>query len=217
MSKDSYWFRHDSTAGRTLRMRKMAHIYGHEGKGFYWDVVEILRDQDGYQFQCDDSSLQLLCDLIGCKDEIRFLNWFKDCEKLDLLRCKDGYFICPALSDNMKFWEKQKANGGKGGRPKKTQTKPKLKPKKNHNSTVQYRTEQDITNKFNAPAVFEISEYAKELNYHSFNSEAFHAYYESNGWKVGKNKMKDWRAAVRGWYSRDKSKNEPEQKLKYLN
>ena len=79
MSKDSYWFRHDSSAGRTLKMRKMSHIYGHEGKGMYWDVVEVLRDQDGYQFNSDDSSLNLLADLIGCKDEIRFYNWFQDC------------------------------------------------------------------------------------------------------------------------------------------
>ena len=29
----------------------------------------------------------------------------------------------------------------------------------------------------------------------------FHSYYESNGWKVGKNPMKDWKAAVRSWES----------------
>ena len=31
----------------------------------------------------------------------------------------------------------------------------------------------------------------------------FRAYYESNGWKVGKNPMKDWQAAARGWIARD--------------
>ena len=29
--------------------------------------------------------------------------------------------------------------------------------------------------------------------------ERFFAYYESNGWKVGRNAMKDWQAAVRTW------------------
>lgn len=28
------------------------------------------------------------------------------------------------------------------------------------------------------------------------------AYYESNGWRVGKNPMKDWRAAARNWNAR---------------
>jgi len=31
----------------------------------------------------------------------------------------------------------------------------------------------------------------------------FHAYYASNGWKVGKNKMKNWNAAISGWIARN--------------
>ena len=30
----------------------------------------------------------------------------------------------------------------------------------------------------------------------------FHAYYSSNGWRVGKNPMKDWQASARGWIAR---------------
>lgn len=39
----------------------------------------------------------------------------------------------------------------------------------------------------------------------------FFDHYESNGWRVGKNTMKDWKAAVRGWISRmkDYSKEKP--------
>lgn len=122
MAKDSYWFKHDSTAGRGLKMRKMQHLYGHEGKGVYWDVVEILRDQDGYMFDIDESSLQLLSDLIGYKDHIRFINWFKDSLRFGLFEKTDNYFFCPPLSKNMQKWEIKKANGSKGGRPKKTET-----------------------------------------------------------------------------------------------
>ena len=32
----------------------------------------------------------------------------------------------------------------------------------------------------------------------------FYEYYQSNGWKVGKNKMKDWRAAFRRWENTEK-------------
>lgn len=35
-------------------------------------------------------------------------------------------------------------------------------------------------------------------------AEKFHAHYESNGWRVGKNKMQKWRAAASGWVSRMK-------------
>lgn len=136
-NKDSYWFRHDSTAGRGLKMRKMAHIYKHWGKGVYWDVVEILRDQKDYKFESDESSLQLLCDLIGCKDEARFISWFNDCLKIGLFEIDNGFFVCPPLIENMKRWEASKNNGSKGGRPKKeTQKKPKKNLTDNLEKTI---------------------------------------------------------------------------------
>lgn len=118
MSKDSYWFKHDDSAGRGLKMRKMSHIYGHWGKGIYWDVVEILRSQDKYMFSSDESSLSLLSDLIGCKDESKFINWFNDCIRIGLFEIVDkSFFLCPPLTENMKVWEAKKDNGSKGGRP----------------------------------------------------------------------------------------------------
>ena len=38
------------------------------------------------------------------------------------------------------------------------------------------------------------------------NAMTFMNHYESNGWKVGKNKMKDWRACIRTWEMRAKNK-----------
>ena len=37
--------------------------------------------------------------------------------------------------------------------------------------------------------------------------EQFFAYYESNGWYVGRSKMKNWRAAVAGWLLRKEKYN----------
>jgi len=36
-------------------------------------------------------------------------------------------------------------------------------------------------------------------------------HYESNGWKVGKNPMKSWQAAVRNWIKRSKDNGKPKQ------
>jgi hypothetical protein len=36
--------------------------------------------------------------------------------------------------------------------------------------------------------------------------QRFVDYYTSNGWMVGKNKMKDWKAAVRTWEQKDNGK-----------
>lgn len=55
------------------------------------------------------------------------------------------------------------------------------------------------TNKrFTPPTVEEVAEYCRERK-NSVDPVHFVDYYTSNDWKVGKNKMKDWRAAVRTW------------------
>ena len=51
---------------------------------------------------------------------------------------------------------------------------------------------------FTKPTIDEIQDYCIERN-NKVNAEHFYDYYESNGWKVGKNSMKDWKAAVRTW------------------
>lgn len=51
---------------------------------------------------------------------------------------------------------------------------------------------------FNPPSVEEIKTYCHERR-NSVDPERFHAYYESNGWMVGRNRMKNWKAAVRTW------------------
>lgn len=56
---------------------------------------------------------------------------------------------------------------------------------------------------FVKPSIEEIGTYAAENGY-TINAEDFFNHYESNGWKVGKVAMKDWRAAVRNWVRRQK-------------
>ena len=64
--------------------------------------------------------------------------------------------------------------------------------------------------RFTPPTLEEVKAYCKERG-NSVDPERFIDFYSSKGWMVGKNKMKDWQAAVRGWESRDKkSGNKPE-------
>lgn len=69
--------------------------------------------------------------------------------------------------------------------------------------------------RFRAPSPAEVSEYAqqyaatKNLNLRAidFDPEYFCDYYESNGWHVGKQPMKDWKATVRRWLRTSKPRN----------
>lgn len=57
---------------------------------------------------------------------------------------------------------------------------------------------------FHAPSLSEVEEYGKTLNPPFHKGPQFIDFYESNGWKVGKNPMKDWKAAVRTWNAKEK-------------
>jgi hypothetical protein len=50
----------------------------------------------------------------------------------------------------------------------------------------------------------EVSEYCNERK-NNIDAEAFIAFYESKGWKVGNTPMKDWKQAVITWEKRDKN------------
>ena len=53
--------------------------------------------------------------------------------------------------------------------------------------------------RFVKPTEDEVREYCREKGYTKVNAADFIDYYESNGWMVGKNKMKDWRRTVSRW------------------
>jgi hypothetical protein len=50
------------------------------------------------------------------------------------------------------------------------------------------------------PKIEEVSKYCEERK-NGVNPSKWHDFYSSKGWMVGRNKMKDWRAAVRTWES----------------
>ena len=52
--------------------------------------------------------------------------------------------------------------------------------------------------RFTAPTLEEVKEYCSERK-NGVDAARFVNYYTANGWKVGKNPMKDWKAAVRTW------------------
>lgn len=65
--------------------------------------------------------------------------------------------------------------------------------------------------KFVKPSVEEVAEYADgyiksrnlRLTGKTFRAASFVSWYDSNGWKVGRNPMKDWKGAVRTWIFKD--------------
>ena len=55
---------------------------------------------------------------------------------------------------------------------------------------------------FRKPQIDNIKEYCLERK-NNIDAVRFFDYYESKGWMIGKNKMKNWKAAIRTWESRE--------------
>jgi len=53
-------------------------------------------------------------------------------------------------------------------------------------------------NIFTPPTVEEVSAYCQERN-NSVDPQRWHDFYSAKDWMIGKNKIKDWKAAVRTW------------------
>ena len=122
---------------------------------------------------------------------------------------------------------RNKVNGSKGGRPSKNPTvipeterfleKPQ-KPKEKEKGKEKEREKDNIgadkpptRHRFIPPTVDEVKAYCTEKGY-VVDPERFVDFYTSNGWRVGKNPMKDWKAAVRNWSGKEKQNGKAEHK-----
>ena len=64
---------------------------------------------------------------------------------------------------------------------------------------VRARTRKKTAKRFQKPTLDELIAYKQKANLALVDCEAFYDFYESKGWVVGKNPMKDWQAAMRNW------------------
>jgi hypothetical protein len=79
----------------------------------------------------------------------------------------------------------------------------KGKERKENTSLNKEDKKAETVKRFVAPSIYEVQSYISEKGY-SIDAESFVAFYQSKNWFVGKNKMKDWRAAVVTWEKRNK-------------
>ncbi len=77
--------------------------------------------------------------------------------------------------------------------------------KSNNTSINNNLTDSNKKALFKKPTIDDVKNYCNLRN-NNIDAEAFYDFYESKDWKIGKNKMKDWKACVRTWERRETKK-----------
>lgn len=235
------WFKHDTNATMDFKIKKLLIRYGAIGYAVYFHCLELIADSvdvNNITFELEHDS-EIIADDLRIKgtseksgrelvEEImRYM------VELNLFQEDNGHIFCfkmlkridTSMTSNTKFREVIN------------------EAKKNHDavmitsdSVMQDKIRQEETRKekkrleeskeeggqapthaksrFVKPTVDEIKAYCVTRN-NSINPERFFDYYEANGWKVGKNPMKDWKACVRTWENREQTEAPKKKKEQY--
>lgn len=69
--KDACYFSHDSNARNDPKILAMRAVFGMEGYGRYWCLIEILRDEDGYKLEKTKQLYDALAMRTQCGKRIR--------------------------------------------------------------------------------------------------------------------------------------------------
>ena len=76
--------------------------------------------------------------------------------------------------------------------------------------TISASAQSEKKKRFVKPTVEEVMAYCQERG-NTVDAETFVNFYESKGWMVGKNHMKDWKSAVRTWEQSRKGEPKPQE------
>lgn len=207
------YFSHDYNARNDPKLQDVMREHGVAGLGVFWVLIEMLYEQGGE------------LPLSACKSIAYALH--EESKVVESIVSDFDLF----QNDGEKFWsnsvnvriskrnditEKRKqaaANSWISRREKQMQSNGNAQPMVCNAIKENKRKGNSISNdiesnkaktakRFCPPTLQEVQSYISEKGY-SIDAEAFIAFYESKGWMVGKNKMKDWRMAIVTWSKRD--------------
>ena len=193
---NSYYFPHDYDTLQDEKIKRMIRRHGMAGYGLFWAIIEMLyinanalqTDYEGIAFDFrvnSDIVKSVICDF-----------------NLFIIRENEFGSLSVERRLNERNEKSRKAKESANYRwsnanALRTDCKGiALKEKKGHEIKEEINTGKATA--FIPPTVGDIQSYCKERN-NTVDAAYFFDFYSSKGWMVGKNKMKDWQAAVRTW------------------
>lgn len=215
MSKDAYYFPHDSNARHDPKILAMITVYGMEGYGWYWVIIEMLREQKEYRYSLKPKyALNSLAKELSTSVE-ECQNFIDDCvEEFDLFYMEDDHLSCETLDNRMARLDKRRTQAKAAADARWSgKKKPKAKPKEVEPKEInpeKIKTKEVLTNE----------KYWKIFKDQLMGSKEFSSVpdvmldRERNkivDWSASKGRVfKDWKAAFKNWLrqSREWSKGD---------
>jgi predicted phage replisome organizer len=128
-------------------------------------------------------------------DTVTIPNWSKH-QNFDKIEARNEYMRAYMA----RYREKQKALAS-GGANSKDNSKDNSKVNVSVLDKIRedkIREDKNYIKRFVPPSLEEVTAYCRE-RHNDVNPQKWHDFYSAKGWMVGKNKMKDWKAAIRTW------------------
>lgn len=103
---DVYWFKHDANARRDQKILMLRTVYGAEGYGWWWMLIEMMRESSDYRLKMSGKyAIATLAQELGADPE-RLKEFIQDCiEEFELFQADDDYFWSPSLLRRMRAYD----------------------------------------------------------------------------------------------------------------
>jgi hypothetical protein len=192
------YYLHDTNSFNDEKITEVYMRYGYEGLGLFYTFLEKIAGQE------KPVKTEVLKSQLGVGKRLN--KCWEFLEEIGLISTKNGESFNEQL---LNFSEKYKI--------KKEKTKEKIKQWRENqkvvNNVTSYksicnapkvkeskvnRNKKEKINKKEKPTLDEVTQFITTQGY-AVDPQRFFDYYSANGWRVGKNPMKDWKAAVRMW------------------
>lgn len=122
--KEAYWFRHDSNARNDWKILALRSVYGMEGYGRFWYLIEMMRETENNVLPYNKKPFfySIISDWKCSIDEAK--KFIHDCiYEFELFDSDNENFWSQSLIQRLQVYSDQKAkrqeDGRKGGRPRK--------------------------------------------------------------------------------------------------
>lgn len=115
--KEAYYFSHDSNARNDEKMMQLRSVYRSEGYGWYWILVEMMRDANAYSLQCDGKyAFNAIAKELDCTED-QAKKFIDDCiHEFKLFDSENGLFFSKSLIRRMDIKEEKREKARQSAR-----------------------------------------------------------------------------------------------------